>query len=122
MSYSLHEENVAQETIIDLECFDLKLDSKNDEGCCLFMVTWQVCWKCLASKGTDDVSMAYTDVNQMAAWRQTIGLAGDPWSEHRAFCDIGPWQAQSHFSVSCKYVLTVFLVSFKNEMLCLVRV
>ena len=54
----------------------------------MFLV--QVCWQCLASKGAADISMVYTDVNATAAWRQTIGMAGDPWFERPAFADIDP--------------------------------
>lgn len=32
---------------------------------------YQVCWRCEASQGTNDLNYAYTNVNDDAAWRST---------------------------------------------------
>ena len=44
----------------------------------------QVCWRCLATKGTNDLSYCYTNVSDDASWRATEWTS-DPWMEPPAY-------------------------------------
>ena len=45
------------------------------------ILVMQVCWKCAATKGTNDVNMSYTNIAPAAPWRDTIYDGSTPWDE-----------------------------------------
>ena len=47
----------------------------------------QVCWLCGATKGSESLDMAYTNVNDNAGWLATID-GRTPWQERPAFADV----------------------------------
>ena len=69
-----------------------RAESRHDKTCCVFAPCFpgmQVCWMCESTKGSDDLSYAYTNVDEGAAWRATIWSTA-PWpvNEPPAFAEL----------------------------------
>ena len=48
---------------------------------CKLTLTLKVCWKCKATKGTNDVAWCYSNVDESAPWRSTM-YTEPPWPAH----------------------------------------
>ena len=53
----------------------------------------QICWMCLATKGSHDLSMAYTNIAETAAWRETI-YTMCPWEDEPSLSKLPGFQLQ----------------------------
>ena len=53
----------------------------------------QICWMCLATKGSHDLEMAYTNIAETAAWRETT-YAVCPWEDPPSLSMLPGFQLQ----------------------------